>query len=57
MGLFGAIVRTVVNVATLPVDIAKDVITLGGAASEQDKPYTVQKLEKIKREADEDDDE
>lgn len=55
MSLFGAIVKTVINVATLPVAIAKDVITLGGAATEQDKSYTAQKIEQIKEEADEDD--
>jgi hypothetical protein len=51
MSLFGAIVRTVVNVATLPVAIVKDVFTLGGVCTEQDKPYTAQKLEQIKEEA------
>lgn len=54
MGLFGAIVKTVINVATLPVDIVKDACTLGGAITDQPEPYTVQKLEKIKEEADED---
>ena len=51
MSLFGQLVRTVVNVATLPVAVAKDVLTLGGAATGEDKPYTVQKLEQLKREA------
>lgn len=31
MGLFGKIVATAVNVATLPVAVAKDVVTLGNA--------------------------
>lgn len=52
MSLFGALVRTVVNVATLPVAVVKDVYTLGGVCTEQDKPYTVQKLKQIKDEAD-----
>lgn len=51
MGLFGSIVRTAVNVATLPVDVVKDVCTLGGALTE-DESAVVKKLEKIKREAD-----
>jgi hypothetical protein len=53
MGLFGQIVRTVVNVATLPVAVTKDVFTLGGVATEQDEPYVVQKLQQIKDEASE----
>lgn len=54
MGLFDAIVRTVVNVATLPVDIVKDVVTIGGATTDQDKSYTAQKLDQIKDEAETD---
>jgi hypothetical protein len=51
MGLFSAIIKTAINVATLPVDIVKDAITLGGISTEQDKPYTAQKLDQIKRDA------
>ena len=53
MSLFGSIVRTVVNTALLPVAVAKDIVTLGGAATEEEKPYSVQQLEKLKREAEE----
>ena len=52
MNLFGAIVKTVVNVATLPVAVVKDIVTLGNIAS-GDEPYTVQKIEQIKKEASE----
>ncbi len=52
MSLFGAIVRTVVNVATIPAAVVKDVVTLGGVATDQRTPYTVQKLQQIKDEAD-----
>ena len=51
MKLFGQLVRTVVNVVTLPVAVAKDVFTLGGIATEKDQPYTVEKLKQIKDEA------
>ena len=54
MGLFGAIVRTVVNVATLPVAVTKDVLTLGGSLEGKDTSYTEDKIEQIKEEADED---
>jgi len=39
MKLFGQIVRTVINVATLPVSIVKDICTLGGIATENGQPY------------------
>ena len=55
MSLFGALVKKVVNVATLPVAVAKDVITLGGTIDDQAKSHTAQKLEQIKEEADDDD--
>lgn len=51
MKLFGQIVRTVVNTALLPVAVAKDVLTLGGAATGEREPYTVQQIEKLKDEA------
>ena len=51
MGLFGKLVATAVNVATIPVAVAKDVVTLGGVATEQPEPYLVQKLKQIKDEA------
>ena len=54
MSLFGQFVATVVNVATLPVAVAKDIVTLGGVASDQDEPYIVQKLREIKDEANND---
>lgn len=54
MKLFGQLVRTVVNVALLPVAVVKDVVTLGGIASENGKPYTVEQLQKLKDEASED---
>lgn len=53
MGLFGKIVKTVVNVAELPVSIAKDVVTLGGVSRSNDKgSYTIENIQKIKDEAD-----
>lgn len=51
MSLFSALVKVAVDVATLPVAVVKDVFTLGGVATEQDKPYTAQKLQQIKDDA------
>jgi len=54
MKLFGQFIRTVVNVVTLPVAVVKDIGTLGGVATDQREPYTVQKLKQLKDEASED---
>jgi len=51
---FGQLVRTVVNTATLPVALVKDVVTFGGAFGNDGRPHTLELLEKIKREAGED---
>lgn len=51
MGLFSALTKITVDVITLPIDIVKDVVTLGGVATDQDKPYTLQKLDKIKEDS------
>jgi hypothetical protein len=51
MGLFSALVKVTIDTVTLPVAIIKDVVTLGGVATDQRKPYTVQKLDKIKEDA------
>lgn len=51
MGLFGKLVATAVNVVTLPVAVAKDIVTLGGVSTEQRTPYTAQKLQQIKDDA------
>ena len=52
MGLFGKLVATAINVATLPVAIAKDVVTLGGVSTKgKFSPYITDKLKQIKDEA------
>ncbi len=55
MSLFGAIINTVVNVATLPVEVAKDTV-MGMADAIEGKDIghrTKEQLEKIKEEAQE----
>ena len=39
--------KAAVGVIVLPVDAAADIITLGGALSDQDKPYIAQRAEQI----------
>lgn len=49
--MFGKLISTVVDVATLPVSAAVDVVTLGGALVDRDEPYTVSKAKRIGKEA------
>ena len=42
--LFKAVVGTVVEI---PVSIAADIVTFGGAINEREKPYTAQAVEKV----------
>ena len=51
MSLFGKIVRTAINTTVLPFSVAKDVVTLGGVATQSGKSATLQQLQKIKDEA------
>jgi hypothetical protein len=56
MSLFGKLVKTAVNVAVLPIDIVKDVVTLGGRLEDdllRPNSHIMKQLEKIKEEADE----
>jgi len=55
MKLFAQLLRTVVNVVALPIELVKDIGTLGGVCTKGDfKPYTLERVEKLKREASED---
>lgn len=47
MSIFGKLLKTGLHVVTTPIDVAKDVVTLGGLLTDQDKPYTAQKLRKL----------
>ena len=46
--MFGSLFKAVVGVVVeTPVAIVKDVATLGGALTDEEKPYTAQALEKV----------
>ena len=47
MGLFGKLLKTTFDVVTLPISIVKDVVTLGGALTDQDDPYTLRHLSDV----------
>lgn len=51
MGLFGKITQGLIDIALTPVDIVRDVVTLGGVNTDQEEPYTVQKIKKLKDKA------
>ena len=61
MKLFGQLVRAVVNVATLPVAVVKDIATAGGTMSghntdfSAEETFTAKKLQQLKDEATDDD--
>ena len=52
MSLFGKIIKTTINITLLPVAITKDIFTLGGVGTEQEKSYTSQQIDLIKKESD-----
>jgi len=47
MSIFGKLLKTAVDVVTSPVAVVKDIATLGGAITDQRKPYTAQKLDQL----------
>lgn len=49
MSIFGALVRTVVNTALVPVAVVRDVVTIGNIGGKS--TYTAQQLKQLKEEA------
>jgi hypothetical protein len=49
MGLLGKLLKTTINIATLPVSMVKDVATMGGALTDKEQSYTNRKLKKINK--------
>ena len=45
--MFGSILKAAVGVVTTPVALAADVVTLGGALTNRETPYTVAQAEEI----------
>lgn len=46
---FKKLLQTSLDLALTPVEIIKDVATLGGSLTDQDEPYTVQRLKKAQQ--------
>jgi hypothetical protein len=51
--MFGKLFKAVLNTAFLPVEVVKDVVTLGGTLNGEDETYTGKRLEKIQDQIDE----
>lgn len=47
MGLFGSLTKTVFDVATSPIEVVKDVVTLGGCTQGETETYLEKRLKKI----------
>ena len=45
--MFGSILKAAVGVVTTPVALAADVVTLGGALTNRETPYTITQAEEI----------
>jgi hypothetical protein len=47
MSIFGSLLKTAVDVVTLPIDIVKDAATLGGTLEGKTETYTGKKLKRL----------
>ncbi len=52
MGLFGKLLKISIDVATIPIDIVKDVATLGGAITDEESAL-VKKARRLKEDLEE----
>jgi hypothetical protein len=47
MGILGSLFKAAADVVVTPIEVAKDVFTLGGVSTGQDEPYTAQRIRKL----------
>lgn len=47
MSLLGTLLKTTIHAATLPIDIVKDVVTMGGVLTDDSEPATVKKASQL----------
>ena len=45
--MFGSLLKVALSPVDLALSVAADVVTMGGALSDQDKPYTAQAAERL----------
>lgn len=53
MGLFGKLLKTTFDIVTLPIEVVKDVATMGGVLTDENRTYTAQKFERLGNDLDE----
>lgn len=46
-GILDNLARAAIGVVTLPLEVASDVVTMGGAMTDQSEPYTSKRLKQI----------
>jgi hypothetical protein len=44
--MLGSLVKAALNVAVTPIEVVKDVVTLGGSINDKKEPYTLERLKK-----------
>lgn len=49
--MFERLIKAATDVVTLPVSVAADAVTLGGALMDRPEPYTVSKAKRLAAEA------
>lgn len=52
MGFFGSLTKMAMDIIETPIAVVKDVATMGGALTDQEKPYTAQQLENVQKDWD-----
>jgi hypothetical protein len=50
--MFDKLLKAAIGTVLLPVDIAKDIVTLGGNTTDRDKSYTEESLRRIAKNID-----
>lgn len=53
MSIFGKLLKTGFDVITTPIDVVKDVATLGGALNGEQETYTSKRLKRLGRDLEE----
>jgi len=46
-GILKSLTKAAVGVATLPIDVVADVVTLGGVLADKGQPYTAEKVKDV----------
>lgn len=47
MGFLGSLVKATIDTVLVPVEIVKDVATMGGALTDEKEPYTLSRSKKV----------